>query len=75
MLTYMLTFFKRHSTVNKELTLMSHAFNLAIKEWDWIRWKDESEIAEVPQPLDLLERETGFEPATLALAIQFNQFL
>ncbi len=25
------------ATVNKELNLVSHAFNLAIKEWEWIR--------------------------------------
>lgn len=25
------------ATVNKELNLMSHAFNLAIKEWEWVR--------------------------------------
>lgn len=25
------------ATVNKELNLVSHAFNLAIKEWEWVR--------------------------------------
>lgn len=25
------------ATVNKELMLMSHAFNLAIKEWEWVK--------------------------------------
>ncbi len=25
------------ATVNKELTVMSHAFNLAVKEWEWIK--------------------------------------
>jgi site-specific recombinase XerD len=24
-------------TINYELTLMGHAFNLAIKEWEWIK--------------------------------------
>ena len=24
-------------TVNLELTLMSHAFNIAMKEWEWVK--------------------------------------
>jgi len=32
-------------TINHELTLMSHAFNLAIKEWEWIKENPVSKVS------------------------------
>ncbi|HUI67399.1 MAG TPA: tyrosine-type recombinase/integrase, partial [Nitrospirota bacterium] len=33
------------STVNRELCLLSHAFNLAIKEWEWIDYNPVSRVS------------------------------
>jgi site-specific recombinase XerD len=33
------------ATINRELALMKHAFNMALKEWNWVK---ENPVSKVP---------------------------
>jgi integrase len=55
------------ATINKELTLMSHAFNLAMKEWEWVRENPVSRVSR-EKVNNHIERWLTFKEETRLLA-------
>ena len=48
------------ATLNKELTVMSHSFNLAIKEWEWVKENPVNHVSR-EKVNNLIERWLTFE--------------
>lgn len=55
-------------TVNRELCLLSHAFNLAIKEWEWIDFNPVSRVSR-ERVDNLIERWLTFDEQKTLLAV------
>jgi hypothetical protein len=55
-------------TVNRELCLLSHAFNLAIKEWEWIDFNPVSRVSR-ERVNNQVERWLTFEEQEKLLAV------
>ncbi|UJS21293.1 MAG: site-specific integrase [Candidatus Brocadia sp.] len=45
---------KRYTSINKELAMLSKAFNLAVKEWEWLK---ENPVSKVPKERENNERD------------------